>query len=200
MSTWRSIGRLVALALLGGCLVIGANTPAHACSCALRPTAERVTRADAVFAGTVGATVPGLLYTRTVDVASVYKGDVPAVVTVNTGQEGPHGEANTCNYSLDVGEELLFFADGEGDPYSLVCNHPLQAGKGLLHEVEMVTGESPVTYASAPAGDPQEEVPDAEPDSGQSGPGRWVWPGLGLVALAVAVVVVLRRRSVGGEV
>jgi hypothetical protein len=117
-------------AWLGGCLLIGSGTPVHACSCVASSPKERVAASDAVFAGTVGATVPGLLYTRTTDVAGVYKGDVPAVVTVNTGQEGPNGQANSCNYSLDVGDKLLFFADGAGDPYSLGCNHPLEAGNG----------------------------------------------------------------------
>jgi hypothetical protein len=154
-----------------------------------------------VFVGTVGDLVAGLDYTRTIYVGGVYKGDVPAVVSVNTGQEGPNGAGNSCNYDLAAGKELLFYADGAGAAYTAgACNHPTEAGRGVLQHAQNVTGEAFVTYAPGPAEDAQGEVPETEPDTQESGPGRWVWPAIGLVALVVAVVAVLRRRTVGREV
>jgi hypothetical protein len=97
MTMRLTTARLVAPASLGGCLLIGSGTPAHACSCAVSSPTERVAEADAVFVGSVGDLVDGLDYTRTISVAGVYKGDVPAVVSVNTGQEGPNGPGNSCN-------------------------------------------------------------------------------------------------------
>jgi hypothetical protein len=68
---------------------------------------------------------------------------VPAVVSVNTGQEGPNGPGNSCNYDLAAGKELLFYADGAGAAYTAgACNHPTEAGRGVLQRVESVAGVS----------------------------------------------------------
>lgn len=193
MTTGRSIARLIAPVVLGGCLMIGSGMPAHACSCPMVPPTERVADADAVFVGRVGAQVDGLQYTRTVDVHSVYKGRVPSLVTVSSGQEETGGVVNSCNYTLPAGGELVFFAHGAGATYDVgACSRPVQPDQEVLDEIETVTGEPSGAHTSRPHAEDQ-QVAAVAPEPKPSGPGRWVLPGLGLIGLATVAVAVIRR-------
>lgn len=192
----RTIARLTAPLLIGAGLVLGSGTPAHACSCAQLRHDARVAMSDAVFVGTVGPLAQGLEYTRHVDVSSVYKGDVPRAVTVNTGQEGTNG-VSSCDFELAAGRELLFFANGAGDAYSTgACNVPEPASDDVLRRVTAAIGGTP--YGPLRADGPG-SAPAAESDSApaaESKPGAtWMALLLGLGLAGGVVLVIARRRA-----
>jgi len=115
----RLWGVLSVATLVGLGVLVGPAAPACACSCAgpVGP-AEAADRSTAVFSGTVrDVDRPWGLMTSsadpvavTIEVAEVYKGEVPAEVVVSTAAESP-----SCGYHFEVGGRYLVFADGALD-------------------------------------------------------------------------------------
>lgn len=207
MSMQRPIARLAALLVIGAGLVLGSGVSAHACSCVQRATVANAKQADAVFVGTVGDLAPGLRYTNQVEVSAFFKGDVPAAVTVNTGQEATGGVASSCNYQLTPGEELLFFAHGAGDAYSThLCDFSAPASDRLLERIEKITGPAIAPPSPSPDEEPRVKESDQAGQAGQAARadaaasadgtnGGLLW-GIGLlVAVGVVAVWALARRA-----
>jgi len=150
------IARLVVLVLVGAGMVLGSGVPAAACSCPRQPLRAHLQGADAVFVGTVGNLVDGLGYTNVVRVSSVYVGDVPAVVTVNTGQEGLAGSGNSCNVSLRPGRRRLFVASGDGGEYGIgPCSAPGALNEQVTRRLESLAGSAAAPEPAQPIAVPQ---------------------------------------------
>jgi hypothetical protein len=162
------LGLIVAV-LLGG-IALPASV-AQACSCAVLSPAEHLKNADAVFVGTVvekmkgeqpsdGALVGAGRVVYTVEVDTVYKGEVPAVQQVVS-----NGNSAACGISLPVGEPVVVFGTDSGDQEAAQQNGQLfthlcsGTGRGTA-PAEFGAGEppigevQPVTQSSESAADP----------------------------------------------
>jgi len=190
------------LLLFAGALVVVGARPAHACSCAMTTAADDFRAADAVFTGTTGPLVDGLAVTRKVDVHQVYKGNPAAVITLNSGQEGPNGAGNSCNIDLPEGQELVFFASGADSTWGIgSCSYPRDPSAALTDRLEALAGHpGRPPQDAAPAAPTQPAVTEAarQADSQTSGPAgrRLLWASVPVVLLgAAAVSLGLARRS-----
>lgn len=138
----------IAAALLLAVSVAGAR-PADACKCAQPDLAKEVQGATAVFVGKpISATkrpidaaecakpAPNLCryeYTHEVQVEGVWKGDVPATVTINTGSGG-----GDCTFG-DLGQEKWLFVTGPSLAIHR-CGATQLATKEVLQQVKKQLG------------------------------------------------------------
>jgi len=186
MELRRMLARLGVLVLVCSGLVLGTSATAHACSCASVPLSDSIAEADGIFVGTTGDLVDDLRVTRYVDVDRVYKGDVEARVTVNTGQEGSDGEGNSCNYDLPADRKVVVFASGSGAEWSTgLCSQRYEPMKELLPQLDKRIGP------------PTEPVPNAQEnfsvDGAQQDSSWEVWAGAGAGVLAGLIALLLWR-------
>ena len=172
-------------------VVMMGSSPAFACSCVMQPMKQQVAEASGVFMGTVGSLAPGKNFTWEVQVERVYKGDPAATSTMNTGQEGVDGLANSCNRTLEVGRKYLFFADGGADSWTMgACDFPSSPTAVALSRVRALLGPPGVPTRSEPGRGVSETT--RMPDKGLDQP--WWWLGGGAVAVAGAGALALRLR------
>jgi len=201
---------LVSLCAAAG-LVVFAQGPAAACSCAMAGTAEHVENSDVVFLGTlteIEQTNPGadavissgdpVLYGFEVEQA--LKGDAGDGV-VTSARFGA-----TCGLEgMRLGESYVVFAGAgeDGELGANLCGGTSVATRGAVHGVEAAlarTGQPPPTVTEAPP--PQQPLPtevrsgsEAAATEQQSPAWRW-WVGGTLLALAALVgAVTLRPKS-----
>ncbi len=196
MDIERASAQAVGTAIVAASTILGVASPAHACSCPTMSLAHDARTAEGVFVGTTRELVDGLRVTRYVEVAAVYKGDPSATVTVNTGQEGPGGEGNSCNFGLPAGRRLVFFAAGAGSEWKAgVCSFPRRPDGKILNELSGMLGPP------RDADPPRPQSPVVEPTSGGDESGHAVDPwliGVGAAAVALAVgTAAFFRRTVG---
>lgn len=197
MELRRLLARLGVLVLICTGLVFATTATAHACSCAPVSLRASVAGADAVFVGTPGELVAGLRVTRYVEVSSVYKGDVAATVTVNTGQEGPEGIMNSCDYDLVPGQKRVFFAAGSGAEWSSgMCSDRFEPLGATLRGLDARLGRPSPPRSLTQAG---LDAAEQEPLGSSGSPATpWeVWVGLSAGALAGAIALVLWRSRRG---
>lgn len=207
MTTRRALARMLAPALVGAGLVLGSGVPAHACSCALQTVRAAAQGADAVFVGTVGPLVDDLEYTNHVEVHRVYQGSVPAEVTINTGQEDSPGVSSSCDLTLTPGREMVFFAAGSGDAYSVgPCDFPSQPSAHVVERLAAITGGAPVAPeptappdSAADEGGPPQSADVASDDvagtPGSNSLGIGLLLGLGLMGAGAVALIAARLRS-----
>lgn len=175
---------LTVVALTMGVATIIQVPVACACSCATRTTAEALDAATAVFDGEVIATsqptsgFSGELITYSIRVTRVYKGGVPAVVTVRS--EASEG---SCGVRLS-GTPTVFAYGLWGDLRTGLCSAPIR-----LDRAELGVGFTP-TPAPAPSG--TGEPPASPPPPSWVGPVIWSLVGVGIAA--AVLVLRLRRR------
>lgn len=105
-----------ALVFVATFLFVTDLSQAFACSCIMpRPPGEELANATAVFSGTVTAQDERQgLSMRSADpvkvtfvVAEVWKGDIPAEVSITTARESA-----SCGYNFEDGAEYLVYANG----------------------------------------------------------------------------------------
>src|SRR6185503_11460743 len=139
-------GAFVVAMVAGLGLFVGPVTPACACDCALRTPEQSREDAHAVFVGAVTdvdrplfGSSSGAPMRVTLRVSKVYKGDVPAVLTLTTAVEGA-----SCGYGFTPGGEYLVFASSsEKGLASGLC----MGNRDLAAESDPFTGG----YAPLPA-------------------------------------------------
>jgi hypothetical protein len=159
----------IAAALLLAFSVAGAR-PADACKCAQPDLAKEVQGATAVFVGKpISATkrpidpaecakpAPNLCryeYTHEVQVEGVWKGDVPATVTIDTGSGG-----GDCTFG-DLGQEKWLFVTGP-DLAIHRCGASQLATKEVLHQMKKQFGAPKAPKAAKPGKPDKPAKPDA---------------------------------------
>jgi hypothetical protein len=177
---------VIVVGLLATVGVLVRAEPACACSCVAFTDAEAMARADAVFAGTVvdvDSSVLGSLLsstdpvTVTLQVSTVYKGDVPAEVQVKTV-----ASEVSCGYPFGEGSRYLVHVqiDEAGDWNTGLCSN----NKVLPAAGEPTTGPVPtVGYPPTPVSQPPtRQLP-------------WVlFVAAGAAATAIAVLLLVRAR------
>ncbi|GAA3067936.1 hypothetical protein [Streptosporangium carneum] len=169
---------LTVLALLAATVVLTPGT-ACACSCVPLKPAEQVTKAAAVFTGTVVASRPGkgepmgptppVVYTLRAD--QVYKGEPAAEYQVAT-----NADSAACGYTFAIGSRYLVFAsDGDSglfavDPgvplHTALCDGNLQVrpGEGPLRAQDGILKDEPLSAELLSAlGDATRPRPAASP-------------------------------------
>ena len=167
---------IAAATLLFACS-IASSRPADACKCAQPDLAKEVQEATAVFVGKpISVTkrpidaaecakpAPNLCryeYTHEVQVESVWKGDVPATVTINAG-----GGGGDCTFG-DLGQEKWLFVTGPSFAIHR-CGATQLATKEVLHEMKKRLGAPKAPKAAKPA-KPDKPVTPAKPDAPKAG-------------------------------
>jgi hypothetical protein len=186
---------LLVLPLFFAVVLVAPAAPAHACSCALLGTAQKVAGADVILRGAVTRTDdPGggsssRLVTHEVAVKDVYRDTAAATSQVRSPAGG-----GSCGIEVQQGREYVIFARRVGSELRAeLCGGTAPASAELVAEVERLTGpgrppHGATTSTSAPATPGPERSSAAVP----------VGLGLGgaLVASALAVLGWRRRRGV----
>lgn len=180
-----------------GSMVLLSATAAFACSCVQMTPAEQAAAADEVFVGTItsveggsGMLGGGQRVTYDVAVDEVWKGDVPARVTVTSGTQ-----STACGLpDLPESEPVVFFAETAADRRTVnSCGGTTLVTPELTEAVTAALGE-PVA-----AGQDAGEVEAGE----EHAPLMPVWSeialaalvlGLPAIGLAVLAFFLLRRR------
>jgi hypothetical protein len=187
------MSRVSIVALLVASLVmIGARTPAVACSCASSTAADARAHADVVFRGTVvDHTVPGSSGSSmdpavwTFQVEEVFKGDAASRQGLVSAVDGA-----SCGLEVRLGVDYVVFAHRERRPFE-----PELEGAELY--ASLCDGTRPATEVAAgelgpgvpPASGTEDVVDVRRPTS------RLALGAIGAVGAAgVAALVVLRRR------
>ncbi|MEJ2853397.1 MULTISPECIES: hypothetical protein [unclassified Saccharothrix] len=153
----HAVGALVVTAVMSAAVLTGT---ASACSCLPYDTEpQRYARADHVFSGYVSASTvlergkPNYIWddlrAYTVQVDTVYKGSVPATVTVTTYYAG-----SMCGLSLYVGESYLVFAwsgatAGEVSSHYCSGTRPASAGPPVTSTAVAAPAGAPACAATA---------------------------------------------------
>lgn len=172
----RRLVLALVLPLVAAAGLLATAAPAQACSCAARSFRAAVNDAHGVFTGVTQELVEGRQVTRYVTVDSVYTGDPAPLITLNYGQEGPDGSANSCNLDLAPDRRLVFLASGADDEWGVgSCSYPYPQTAETLRKVERVLG------------------PPQPPRGPISAPGPIVYGGPGTVAPELAVTAAVRE-------
>ena len=191
----RRILRALAALLLGlgagAVLVVGAASPASACSCAVTGASDRASAdallagADAVFTGRLvdrqepvslsGMSSSADLATLTFAVTTVYKGQVAPRQEVRTPQSGA-----SCGLEITGEGPFLLFAQraADGTLRSFLCG-------GATDRVDLATW----------AGTPPDAAVDGSPGPHRPSVATVAGAGAAVVAAGALVVVLLRRRG-----
>ena len=196
---------LLVVPLFLALVIVAPAAPAHACSCAMLSSAQKVENADVVVRGTIaglddpGGRDSGHLVTYEVAVAEVYRGAATATTFVRSAADGA-----SCGIEVQEGREYLLFARRVGgDLRAGLCDGTTAASAELVAEVEHLTGPgSPPeggagATATTPPGTPSSGTPLAGPTpQDSSGVARPVGVGVGgaLVAAALGALWWQRRR------
>lgn len=133
---------LLVVPLFLALVVVVPAAPAHACSCAMLSSAQKVEDADVVVRGTItglddpGGGGSGHLVTWEVAVAEVYRGAAAATTFVRSASDGA-----SCGIEVQEGREYLLFArQVGGDLRAGLCDGTTPASAELVAEVEHLTG------------------------------------------------------------
>lgn len=133
---------LLVVPLFLALVVVVPAAPAHACSCAMLSSAQKVENADVVVRGTItglddpGGLDSGHLVTWEVAVAEVYRGAAAATTFVRSASDGA-----SCGIEVQEGREYLLFARRVGgDLRAGLCGGTTPASAALVAEVEHLTG------------------------------------------------------------
>lgn len=133
---------LLVVPLFLALVVVLPAAPAHACSCAMLSSAQKVENADVVVRGTItglddpGGLDSGHLVTWEVAVAEVYQGAAAATTFVRSASDGA-----SCGIEVQEGREYLLFArQVGGDLRAGLCGGTTPASAALVAEVEHLTG------------------------------------------------------------
>lgn len=133
---------LLVVPLFLALVVVVPAAPAHACSCAMLSSAQKVEDADVVVRGTItglddpGGGGSGHLVTWEVAVAEVYRGAAAATTFVRSASDGA-----SCGIEVQEGREYLLFArQVGGDLRAGLCGGTTPASAALVAEVEHLTG------------------------------------------------------------
>lgn len=197
---------LLVVPLFLALVVVVPAAPAHACSCAMLSSAQKVENADVVVRGTItglddpGGLDSGHLVTWEVAVAEVYRGAAAATTFVRSASDGA-----SCGIEVQEGREYLLFARRVGgDLRAGLCGGTTPASAALVAEVEHLTGPgSPPqggagATATTPPGTPSSGTPLAgptTPDSSDVALPLGVGVGGALVAAALGALWWRRRRA-----
>ena len=179
---------LLVVPLFLALVIVAPAAPAHACSCAMLSSAQKVENADVVVRGTIaglddpGGRDSGHLVTYEVAVAEVYRGAATATTFVRSAADGA-----SCGIEVQEGREYLLFARRVGgDLRAGLCDGTTAASAELVAEVEHLTGPgSPPeggagATATTPPGTPSSGTPLAGPTpQDSSGVARPVGVGVG---------------------
>lgn len=190
-----TVGRLLAVLVLAGIVVVVGQLPAQACSCVSASTAAHAKDANAVFTGTVTDVASeqkadgqrGATMTYDVQVDRVYKG----AVSSSTVQVTSERSGSSCGLGqLPADRRYAFFTKASGSELSATsCGGTARASAKLVAEIENVLGSG------------HDPVPP-EPDKAvftQVGPGaptsvtRLAAPGAALVLVGLLGLLVVRR-------
>lgn len=156
---------LLVVPLFLALVLVAPATPAHACSCAMLSSAQKVDNADVVVRGTVtGVDDPGGRssahpVTYEVAVAEVYRGTAAATTFVLSAASGA-----SCGIEVQQGREYLLFARRVGSELRAgLCDGTTPASAELVAEVEHLAGpgRAPEGRAKDPAA-----TPSATPSTG----------------------------------
>jgi hypothetical protein len=196
---------LLVVPLFLALVLVGPAAPAHACSCAMLSSAQKVENADVVVRGTItGLDDPGghdsaHLVTYEEAVAEVYRGPATATTFVRSAADGA-----SCGIEVQEGREYLLFARRVGGELRAgLCDGTTPASAELVAEVEHLTGPgSPPrggagATATTPPGTPSSGTPLAgstPPDSSDVARPLGVGVGGALVAAALGALWWRRRR------
>jgi len=207
----RLLVPITIVALIG--LMWGRVAPAHACSCAVQPVAERLAFYSHVVVGTVTAlTDDGELSYPDKDavfaVERYLKGSGAEEIVADdpVGDDcGFFGEASVGQrYVLFLSNDDLFGNSDDGALYTHLCAGNEIASDALIAEVEAVTGSGVPPDDGEPVPDPSTPVEDVVPLSEETDDAEFpllpvaVAATLGpLVLLAGAVFVWRRKGGVG---
>jgi hypothetical protein len=177
----------------GALLVVGAASPASACSCAIGAASQRaeadalLADADAVFTGRLvgrqdpisflGASGSGDLATLTFAVSRVYKGDVAPRQQVRTAQSGA-----SCGLELS----------GEG-PFLLFAQRDAASGGILL--ASLCGGATPQVDLATWPGAPPDAAVDGSPGPQPPSVAGVAAAAVAVVTLTAGLLVVLLRRG-----
>ena len=185
------LARFVVLPLAVTGMVAGAATQASACSCAGSTVRESVNRVDGVFLATVGPLVEDRQRTNVVEVTSVYKGDVGARVTINTGTEEP-GVESSCDFELTEGTTRMFFATGGGSTWAAgQCNGPFGDETKIRHRLDQLLGQPTPPSVDAPVYEPPESEPQPHNDMPDAAPGNDETLETTVIAVAAGATIVV---------
>jgi len=206
---------LLVLPLFLVLVVVTPAMPAHACSCAMLSSAQKVENADVVVRGTItglddpGGRDSGHLVTWEVAVAEVYRGTAAATTFVRSATDGA-----ACGIEVQEGREYLLFARRVGgDVRAGLCDGTTPASAERVAEVEHLTGPgSPPrgrtrATATTPPGTPSGGTPSSgtrlagstPPDSSDVALPLGVGVGGALVAAALGALWWRRRRPSAAE-
>lgn len=192
----RHVHRLSVLVL--GLVVIGLFTVApprvvYACSCIMPGTPqEELSRADAVFGGTVTSIerVDQMTLRVTFDVGRIWKGPSAPTLSVTTA-----GDSAACGYQFQPGAEYIVYATGQdGSLVTSLCSRTQPAASAS--DDLAILGEG-----AAPDAAPQQ--PEAGADGVTSAPTTGVpiraialWSGITLAGLLIiGLIVAVSRRG-----
>ncbi|HEX5523574.1 MAG TPA: hypothetical protein VFX53_09005, partial [Pedococcus sp.] len=190
--------------------VVAPAAPAHACSCAMLSSAQKLGNADVVVRGTItglddpGGRGSGHLVTYEVAVAEVYRGAAAPTTLVRSASDGA-----SCGIEVQEGREYLLFARRvAGDLRAGLCDGTAPASTELVAEVEHLTGPgSPPrggagATATTPPGTPRSGTPRAgstPPESSGVALPLGVGVGGALVAAALGALWWRRPPSAAGR-
>ncbi|PVG82310.1 hypothetical protein DDE18_12520 [Nocardioides gansuensis] len=179
-----------ALLLAFAGLVLVAEAPAFACTCAPGGLPQQTERVDVVFQATVDAvtSVDKTTFEYAVTATHAYKGDVPRETTVRSAKLGP-----ACGLGdLKAGRDYLFLARGSAEPFRAnSCDGSGPATPERVTELESVLGEGQSVEPPAPPTATRTLVEESPPPSFA----RLAAPGAAVVLLSVLGLLVLGRRS-----
>lgn len=189
MTTFARALAVLALALSG--LVLTTQAPAFACRCTVPSVKQQVSRADAVFVGTVQASRlvdKGRTYDYSVDVGTIHKGEVNQAVVVTSA-----ARPTECGLGeLRDGSEYVFFVIGEGSPYAAnTCGGSGRASAAAVTRLERVTGPGEPAVPPPPQTATRTRVEETPPGSFT----RLAAPGGAIALLGLLGLVVVRRLA-----
>jgi len=204
----------LAIAAMAG-LLFSSITPAHACSCAVQPVAERLAFYNHAVVGTVLRLVddPSEGYAEgypdkdaVVSVERYLKGSGPAEIVA----DDPVGDAD-CGffsegsvgqrYVLFLGSDAIFGNSDDGALYTHLCAGNEIASDALIAEVEAVTGSGVPPNDDEPVPGPSTPVEDVVPLSEETDDAEFpllpvaVAATLGPLALLAGAAFVWRRGA-----
>lgn len=159
-----ALAMLVPIGVVAGVLVVGASTPAYACSCAQLDLPSLAKQHDAVFVGTpVSVDRQGDERAYEVRVSDVYKGSPGPTTTVTTAASGA-----SCGIHLDLNRQYLVVGD-QPEPHGAVatnlCSGTGEVSDRALADLEKSLG--PATPYRGPGGDTG-DGPRAHGDQGHN--------------------------------
>lgn len=185
----RPLRFLLALLVVSLGLVLTANAPSHACSCARQSPEKQVGQADVVFVGTVdGIAEQGRRYVYDLTATHGYKGEVARETSVTS-----HQQATACGLgALQVGKDYLFVATGTAAPYRAnSCTGSGPANTKRITAVEAVAGEGVAIEPPPPPKAVRTKVEEDPP----VGLARAAAPGAAAVLVGLLGLLVVRRLS-----